>query len=78
MTRGRPQGEPLPIRMWLGLCLFLAVAGFLLWDEHKAHVLGALPYALLLLCLVMHFFMHRGHSGAGADHVHHEKDGGAP
>ena len=29
---------------------FAAIAGFFLWEEHKAHILGALPYALLLLC----------------------------
>ncbi len=40
---------------------FLAVLAFFLWTEHRAHLLGALPYALVLLCPLMHFFMHRGH-----------------
>jgi len=55
--------RPAPRRMpvWLGLCLFLAIAGFLLWEEHRAHLLGALPYVFLLLCPVIHLFMHRGH-----------------
>ena len=44
---------------------FLAIAGFFLVTEHTAHVLGALPYLLLLLCPVMHLFMHRGHHGQG-------------
>lgn len=48
----------------VALCVFLAIAGIFLWVEHRAHVLGVLPLLLLLLtCLVMHFFMHRGHGG---------------
>ena len=43
---------------------FAAIAGFFLWEEHKAHVLGILPYALLLLCPRMHLF-HGGHGGHG-------------
>lgn len=46
---------------WLGLCLFLGIAGFFLWEEHRAHLLGAVPYVLLLLCPAVHLFMHRGH-----------------
>jgi hypothetical protein len=50
----------------LTLCVFLVVAGVFLWLEHRAHVLGALPLLLpLLICLGMHFFMHRGHGGHG-------------
>jgi len=52
------------------LCVFLAVAGGLLWIEHRAHILGVLPLLLpLLICLGMHFFMHRGHGG-GHGHGH--------
>ena len=54
------------IPLWLGFCVFLAIALFFLWEEHSAHILGAIPYVLLLLCPLMHFFMHRGHgSGHG-------------
>ncbi len=59
------QGEPLRLPAWLGLCLFLAIAAFFLWEEHRAHILGAVPYALLLLCPIIHLFMHRGHGGHG-------------
>lgn len=41
---------------------FLAVAGFFLFTEHRAHLLGALPFILLALCPLMHVF-HRGHGG---------------
>lgn len=46
---------------------FLAVALFLLWQEHRAHLLGALPYLLLLACPLMHLF-HGGHGGKHGDH----------
>ena len=45
----------------VGLTIFLAIALFFLWEEHRAHLLGALPWLLLLACPVMHHFMHRGH-----------------
>ncbi len=51
----------------MGLCLFLAIAVFFLWQEHRAHILGFLPYALLLACPLIHLFMHHGHEGKG-DH----------
>ena len=30
--------------------------------DHREHVLGWLPYAILLACPLMHLFMHHGHS----------------
>ena len=43
------------------LCVFLLIAGFFLLTEHRAHLLGILPYLLLLACPLMHLFMHHGH-----------------
>lgn len=60
-----------PRAKWV-LLGFLAIAAFFLITEHKAHVLGALPFLLLLACPLMHVFMHRGHG----DH-HHGEDKGA-
>ena len=57
------QRGPLAMPLWLGFCLFLAIAVFFLWEEHRAHILGAVPYVLLLLCPIIHMFMHRGHGG---------------
>lgn len=57
------------INSWLrsptGLVLlaFLAIAAFYLVTEHTAHFFGFLPYALLLLCPLLHLFMHGGHGG---------------
>jgi hypothetical protein len=45
---------------------FLGIAGFYLVTEHTAHLLGALPYLLLLACPLMHLFMHRGHGHGGS------------
>lgn len=46
---------------------FLAIAAFFLLSEHRAHLLGVLPFLLLLACPLMHLFMHRGH---GKGHRH--------
>jgi hypothetical protein len=43
----------------LGIC---SGSSFFLWTEHKAHLLGALPYLFFLACPLMHLFMHHGHS----------------
>jgi hypothetical protein len=48
-------------RTGLVLIAFLAIASFFLITEHTTHVLGILPYALLLLCPLLHLFMHSGH-----------------
>ncbi|MFT3859112.1 MAG: DUF2933 domain-containing protein [Aquabacterium sp.] len=45
----------------LALLVALVIGGFFLVKEHTAHLLGALPYLLLLACPLMHVFMHRGH-----------------
>lgn len=49
---------------------FIAIAAFFLWEEHKAHLLGALPYVLLLLCPLLHLF-HGGHGGTDGQHKDH-------
>ena len=47
---------------------FLAIVGFFLFTEHRAHVLGILPYVLLLACPFMHLFMHHdGNHGENND-----------
>jgi hypothetical protein len=43
---------------------FAVIAFFFLWQEHRAHILGALPYILLLMCPLLHLF-HGGHLGHG-------------
>ncbi len=64
----------LRFRYGLGLAVFLAIAGYFLWQEHEAHILGYLPLILILgVCVGMHLFMHGGHGG---DHgSHHDGSG---
>ena len=61
-------------RYAFGLLVFGAVAGYFLWTEHRAHLGQWWPYALLLVCPLMHVFMHKGHGGHGG----HGGDSGAP
>lgn len=61
-------------RTGLTLIAFLAIAAFFLITEHTAHLFGFLPYVLLLLCPLLHLFMHRGH-GDHANHSDHITDG---
>jgi hypothetical protein len=35
--------------------------------QHTEHILAALPFAFILLCPLMHLFMHGGHAGHGPD-----------
>lgn len=60
---------------WAVWCLVL-IGGLYLITEHRAHLLGALPYALLLACPLMHMFMHR-HHGRHGDHGGHDHRGSA-
>jgi hypothetical protein len=61
------RGSGLRFPAGLALIVFLGISIFFLWAEHKAHIMGALPYALLLLCVVIHFFMHAGHGKGHSD-----------
>ena len=73
-------GHQFRIPFWLGACAFLAIALFFLWEEHRAHILGALPYMLLLACPLLHVFMHHDHAGKGhhSDAEHRPERGGLP
>lgn len=46
---------------------FLAIAGFFLVTEHRAHVIAYWPWLLLLACPLLHVFMHGGHGGSSDD-----------
>jgi hypothetical protein len=55
-------------RTGLVLLAFLAIAAFFLITEHRAHVLGVLPFLLVLLCPLLHLFLHGRHGGGHAGH----------
>jgi hypothetical protein len=67
---GSPQTSFWRSKAGIVTCGFLLIGGFFLLTEHWAHVLGVLPYLLILACPLMHLFMHRGHGGHGGHHGH--------
>lgn len=55
---------------------FLAISAFFLFAEHRAHLFGFLPWLILLLCPLMHIFMHGGHGHGGhGGHDHASRSG---
>jgi hypothetical protein len=73
-NRDQPHGSLLTSRAGLVLLGFLVIGGALLFTEHRAHVLGALIWLPLLLCPLMHIFMHGGHGGHGGHGRHDQQD----
>lgn len=49
----------------LVLCGFLALGALYLALTYTALVVRLLPYGLILVCPLLHLFMHRGHGGHG-------------
>lgn len=72
--------KPLNWTFWIVLCGFTGFAALLLLGEHRNHLLGAIPYLILLACPFLHLFMHRGHGhgGGGGHHGHHSDEGKRP
>lgn len=66
----RPQSSFWRSKAGIVACGFLLIGGFFLLTEHRAHVLGILPYLLILACPLMHLFMHKGHGGHSGPHKH--------
>lgn len=71
-TQGTSIRQFFQSRTGLVLLGFLAIAAFYLITEHTAHVFGILPYVLLLLCPLLHLFLHRGHGGHSG-HAGHDQ-----
>lgn len=55
-------------RYGLVFIAFAGIATAYLLFEHTAHVIQYLPFGILLLCPLMHMFMHAGH-GRHRGHV---------
>lgn len=55
-------------RSRIAFWVIAAIAAYFLMVEHGQHIVGFLPYVLLLACPLMHVF-HRGHGG----HGHHDR-----
>lgn len=84
MRSAHDGGGPTPAfwrsRHAAGLIVIGLVAAYFLLTEHLAHVMVALPYLLLLVCPLMHLFMHHGHGGhrhgGHGDHDAPDRPGG--
>lgn len=64
----------------LALAAFGAGLAYLLIGEHRVHLLGWLPFLLLLLCPLLHMTMHGGHGAnrpGGHDHPDRPRTPGA-
>ena len=63
---GAPQRPQSDLGQWIVRILMIAliaVGAYYVIVEHGAHVLSAWPLLILLLCPLMHLFMHGGHGG---------------
>jgi hypothetical protein len=50
-----------------------AIALAYLIVEHRPHLLGWIPYLILLACPLMHLFMHGGRSHQDGGHSQHDE-----
>ncbi len=64
------RGQPHKLMAWKGAAIMVAaIVSFYVLREHWGHVLGLAPYLILLVCPLMHSFMHgdHGHRHDGND-----------
>jgi hypothetical protein len=73
-----PSSSPRRTALWIGFCAFTVIAAVFLWTEHRAHIGGWLPWLVLLLCPLIHLFMHRGHGRAPPGDRDHGDEEGRP
>ena len=51
----------------------IGAALYFLLVEHGAHTLPYLPFLIIVMCPLMHLFMHKGHGAHGhRDHKNHD------
>ena len=61
---------------WIALLGFIVGAALFLLKEYQPYILDILPWVLLLLCPVLHLFMHRGHGRHGVHGGQGDQGGG--
>ena len=59
----------------IALVAFLAIAGFYLVTEHRAHLYGVLYWLLPLILVGLHFWMHAGHRHGKHREDHRDRSG---
>ena len=72
---GNPQRSPQQKSFWqskagIVALVFLVIGAFFLVAEHRAHLLGWLPWLILPASVFLHLFMHGGHGGHGSHGGH--------
>lgn len=58
----------------LTVVILVVAALYFLVVEHGSHLLPYFPYLILLLCPLMHVFMHKGHGGHHHGDNHQDTD----
>ena len=61
-------------RTGLVFIIFLVIAAFFLITEHTAHLFGILPYALVLLSLVLYLLTRRADTNNSKIEDHQQED----
>ena len=69
----QPGGTKDRASSWIRIASYVAIAvpAYLILRDHAAHVLGAVPYLVLLACPLMHLLMHGSH---GHHHAQEAKE----
>ena len=59
----------------LATLVLIGAALYFLLVEHGAHTLPYLPFLIILMCPLMHLFMHKGHGSHGhGDHKYRDME----
>lgn len=61
-------------RAFLVFLAFAAMATVLLWSEHRAHLLGIIPFLFIFACPLLHLFGGHGSHGMHKGPKSGEKD----
>mgnify|MGYP001167885605 CR=1 FL=1 len=57
----------------IGAMGLIAAVSYFLFMEHRQHLFQFLPFLILLLCPLMHIFMHGGHGHGSGGHGGHDQ-----
>ncbi|TSC76479.1 MAG: hypothetical protein G01um101431_612 [Parcubacteria group bacterium Gr01-1014_31] len=54
--------------VWIGIAAIGVIGLVFLLQDHTTHLVSVIPYVVLLLCPLLHIFMHRQHGGGQGHH----------
>jgi hypothetical protein len=67
--------ERWPLSMKISCIVILGIAALFLIGQHWVHLAGILPFFFILLCPLMHLFMHGCHGGHNDDRTKNDEGG---